>query len=117
MTAVLVELHRQTGFVFADNGRMIHERAPDQSRGSRFRLAGCREANVVVIREDVPESAARELEHLARDEPPLFSAESIPIHLSEYVEVLADDRTPDHRLGLAWTVPRNTGYLPGASLV
>jgi hypothetical protein len=114
----LLELHRQTAFTFDEGGRMTHESAPDRSRGKRFSLAGCREGNLAVIRDDVPDVAARELERLVRDEPPMFAPRATPRHLEDYRATLeADGTVVEHYLGLLWVFPAPLSYIHDVELV
>ena len=102
----LLELHRQTGFVFDDRGRMIWETAPDHSRGSRFSLTGCRDGNLAVIRDDISESAAHELRRLVAEELPLSSPRASPKHLQDYLSVLeGEGPLAEPLFGLLWVFP------------
>jgi len=114
----LLGLHRQTAFTFDDRGRMTCESAPDRSRGRRFSLAGCREGNLAVIRDDVSDPAARELELLVAQEPPLCLPESVPDHLESYLSVLDAEGSPVAPLfGLLWTFSGPVTYQRGVELV
>jgi hypothetical protein len=97
----ILELHRRTAFRFDERGRMTHESAPDRSRGKRFSFAGCRDGNLSVIRDDVPEAAVDDLEKLLAEEPPMCGAEMTPRHLNEYVSLLGGTAG----LGLLWVFP------------
>jgi YD repeat-containing protein len=112
----LLALHRQTAFTFDHRGRMIRERAPDRSRGKRFSFTGCREGNLGVIRDDVSDPAALELERLLLTEPPLSSRGAVPVHLGAYLRVL-DSPIADHLLGLLWVFPAPLRYAHDAHLV
>src|ERR1019366_6071361 len=99
----ILDIHRQTAFTFDAHGRMIHESAPNQSPGRRFSFAGCRDGNLAVVRADVPEPVARELVHLVASEPPLANAESEPVHLAEYRDLLqVEVAAVEHYHGLLW---------------
>jgi hypothetical protein len=97
----LLDLHRRTAFTFDERGRMTCESAPNRSRGKRFSFAGCRDGNLGVVRDDVPDAVARELERLLADEPPLFAPDATPRHVQEYVDVLGGGAG----LGLLWVFP------------
>jgi hypothetical protein len=113
-----LEVHRATAFTFNERGRMVYESAPDRSRGKRFSLAGCHDGNLVVIRDDVSDFAAGELQRLAGDEPPLSSPEAMPIHLDEYQEVLdGAGSAVEHLLGLLWVLPGPLTFDHDAHLV
>ena len=114
----VLELHRQTAFTFDERCRMTHESAPDRSRGTRFSLAGCRGGNLAVIRDDVPDLAARELERLAAEEPPMFSPQAVPVHLEDFRALLGvDGSVVEHGLGLLWVFPAALTYVHDVHLV
>jgi hypothetical protein len=112
----LLELHRHTAFAFDGRGRMTHERAPDRSRGKRFSFVGCREGNLGVIRDDVRDPSARELERLIDEEPPLSSPDAVPVHCEDYLALL-DRPLSAHLLGLLWVFPTPLRYVHEVRLV
>lgn len=102
----LLRTHVETGFVLTSQGRFAHEAAPDQSRGPRFRIGGCPEGNVALVRDDVSDEIAAELLRLARDEPPLCDAEALPVHLTAYLSLLSvGSAQAVYNLGLNWVFP------------
>lgn len=109
----LLGLHRQTAFIFDGRGRVAHESAPDRSRGKRFSFAGCSEGNVGVVRDDVPDAVADELERLLAGEPPLSAPDAVPRHGQRYVDLLGGSA----RLGLLWVFPGPLDFGEGAHLV
>lgn len=109
----ILDLHRRTAFAFDERGRMAYESAPDRSRGKRFSFAGCREGNIGVVRDDVPDSVADQLETLLADEPPLSAPDATPRHLQDYVNLLGGVAS----LGLLWVFPGPLDYGDGAHLV
>ncbi len=80
---------------------MVYENAPDRSRGKRFSFAGCRDGNLGVLRDDVADTVADELETLLSDEPPLSTPDATPRHSQEYVYILGAGAN----LGLLWVFP------------
>ncbi|MBO0729401.1 MAG: hypothetical protein J2P57_09095 [Acidimicrobiaceae bacterium] len=114
----LLDLHRQTAFTFDQRGRMIYERAPDRSRGPRFRLAGCPEGNLAIIRDDVPDDAAEKLERLVALEPPLWWSDATALRPTEYLAALeVDGPVNDDYFGLLWVFPSPLAYDTGVRLV
>lgn len=109
----ILELHRRTAFAFDERGRMAYERAPDRSRGKRFSLAGCREGNVGVVRDDVPDPVADELAALLADEPPLSGPDARPQHVPDYLGLLGGAAS----FGLLWVFPGPLDGGDGAHLV
>lgn len=100
---LLLEVHRETGFVFDECGRMVHEAAPDRSRGRRFSFTGCADGNLAVIREDVLGDAACRLEWLLSQESAFADPDAVPINLERYRAVLGSrDAQPESFLGLLW---------------
>lgn len=103
----LLEVHRRTAFTFDDRGRMVYESAPDSSPGRRFSFTGCREGNLAVVRHDVPDMVARELQGLVALEPPLVATDSVPMHLERYRALLdVEGSAGEHHHGLLWVFPR-----------
>lgn len=114
----LLEVHRRTAFVLDDRGRMLHESSPDQSTGKPFSFTGCRKGNVAVIRYDVADLVADELEKLVAREPPLASADAVPIHLEDYRALLdADGAGVEYALGYLWVFPGPLVYRDDVDLV
>lgn len=114
----LLEEHRRTAFTFDARGRMIHERAPDRSRGKRFSLTGCRRGNLAVIRDDVVDQAAAELERLTTDEPPLWPADASPRNARGFLDALGvPGPVSDQNCGLLWFFPGPLAFDAGAHLV
>ncbi len=85
----LLAIEVATLFVLTESGRIQHENDPDRSAGPRLYLAGCESGNVVRIRHDVGEQTARAIDALVADEPPFSDPDSTPLHLDDYVELLA----------------------------
>ena len=80
---------------------MVYESSPDRPRGKRFSFTGCLEGNLGVIRDDVAETVAEELQGLLADEPPLFAPDATPRHRQRYVDLLGGDAG----LGRLWVFP------------
>jgi hypothetical protein len=114
----LLAIQVATAFVTADTGRILYVNDPDRAPGPRFYLAGCGSGNIIRIRHDVSESSARALMNLANDEPALSDPESTPVHLDDYIRILASE-APVVRSdsGLSWCVPHQLDYAHGAPLV
>ena len=113
----ILDIHRSTAFTFDVRGRMVHESAPDQSTGRRFSFTGCRHGNLPVIRADVPEEVARELDRLVALEPPPAGAEAEPVHLDAYRELLDLDGPLQHYHGLLWVFQGPLSYESEEELV
>jgi hypothetical protein len=97
---------------------MVWENAPDRSRGRRFALAGSREGNLAVIRDDVSIAATQALRRLAADEPPLCSPDAVPEQLPAYLSVLeAEGSAVEPLFGLLWILPGSIAYGHGVHLV
>jgi hypothetical protein len=109
----LLDLHRRTAFTLDGRGRMVYESAPDRSRSKRFFVAGCRDGNVGIVRDDVPDAVADEIEMLLAEEQPLSHPQATPRYLQEYVDLL--NGAPD--LGLLWVFPGPLDFGEHAHLV
>jgi hypothetical protein len=107
-----------TLFVLSDSGRILHDNAPDRSPGPRFYLGGCQAGNIVRIRHDVGQDTAQAIERLAADEPPLGLPASTPIHLDDYILLLAAAEPVDRcSSGLTWCFPTRLEYAQDVPLV
>ncbi len=115
----LPTLEAATCFVLTDSGRILRRQAPDGGVGPRLYLGGSASGNVVRIRHDVGDEAAQAIERVAADEPPLCEADSNPVHLDEYLRILAAGAPVERReAGLAWVFPDRLGHdFPAAALV
>ena len=115
----LPALEAATCFVLTDSGRTLRNQAPDHGVGPRLYLGGSASGNVVRIRQDVGGEAAQALERLGADEPPLGEADSTPVHLGAYLEILAAEAPVERcEAGLAWVFPDRLGHdFPAAVLV
>ncbi len=114
----LLALDTATTFALAPSGRILRMNVPDNGPGPRLYLAGCSSGNVVRIRYDVAERTARAIERLAAGEPILREAGSTPVHLDDYLQLLAAE-APVERCdpGLAWVLPKPLTYRHPALLV
>ena len=114
----LLAIHVTTLFVLTDSGRIQQVNDPNRSVGPRLYLAGSKSGNVVRVRHDVGEGTERAISALVAEEPPLGDPDSTPLHLDDYVELLASE-APVERcdLGLNWTFPDRPDYKHPAVLV
>jgi hypothetical protein len=107
-----------TLFELTRSGRILHDNAPDRSPGPRFYLGGCQAGNIARIRHDVGPHTARALERLCADEPPLSHPESTPLHVDDYVKLLATETPVVHTTaGLTWSFPDPFAYAHDVELV
>ena len=107
----LLAIDVATLFVLTESGRILHENDPDRSAGPRLYLAGCESGNVVRIRHDVREETARAIDALVADEPPLRGPDSTPLHLPDYIKLLATEAPVEQRsAGLIYSFPDDFGY-------
>ena len=114
----LLRLEVEALYLLTDAGRLVCRNTPDREVAPRLRIAGCQAGNDVRTRSDVGEVTAQAIARLAADEPPLYAPESRPIHLDDYLELLAAEApVEDWDLGLAWTVPHQLAYQHPATLV
>ena len=114
----LLAVQVATLFVLTESGQILHENDPDRSAGPRLYLAGCESGNVVRIRHDVGDETARAIDALVADEPPLRDQDSTPVHLDDYVELLAAEAPVEQRsIGLNYRFPDHLGYEHDVMLV
>jgi hypothetical protein len=119
VSAELVAIHLETGFVFDMTGRMLRNTNPDRGAPPRLRLARSAHGTVVSIGHDVGEATARAIEALAADEQqPLRDRDSVPVHADEYVELLgAEAPVVERRSGLSYCFPPDFSYEDDVALV
>ncbi|MBI4202850.1 MAG: GNAT family N-acetyltransferase [Chloroflexi bacterium] len=114
----LLEIDVATLFVLTEGGRIQHVNDPPQSPGPRLYLGGCGSGNVVCIRHDVGKATAQAISTLASDEAPLRELDSVPIHLDDYIRLLASE-VPVERwsVGLTYCFPGHLQYDHNVTLV
>jgi hypothetical protein len=89
------ELHLTTCLLLNDDGRIISTREPEATRGPLFTLVRGAASCAWAVRVDVSPAVCRELDQLAREEPPSADLQRPPVHAERYVRLLADRLGPD----------------------
>jgi hypothetical protein len=92
-------LHLETLFVLNDDGRIISTREPGATGGPLFSLVRSAASCIWAARVDVPSDITRELDCLAREEPPVLNLERAPLHADRYVSLLQGMRSPREDAG------------------
>ena len=82
------DLHLNTAFILNDEGRITSTREPGARRGPLFSLVRSATRCSWAVRADVPNDLARELDRLAREEPPTLDFRDAPVHADRYVSLL-----------------------------
>jgi hypothetical protein len=82
------DLHLKTLFVLNDDGRILSTREPGMHRGPLFSLIRNTTSCAWAVRAGVPEDIASEIDHLAREEPPVLDLRDSPVHAARYVSLL-----------------------------
>jgi len=82
------QLELQTGYVLNADGRIASMGAPDLSPGPLFSLVRSNKQCAWAVNADVPDNIAREIEALAREEPPVQDFEAAPVHAQKYLSLL-----------------------------
>ncbi len=88
-------------FSLDGDGRIVGTREPDPSPGPLFSLVRGKDDCAWAVRSDVPRSVAKELDALAREEPPVADFRVAPVHAEQYLS-LVDGRVDS---GPAFTFP------------
>jgi RimJ/RimL family protein N-acetyltransferase len=83
------DLHLNTAFRLDGAGRITSTREPGASRGPLFLLVRSATRSVWAVRAKVSENVARELDRLAREEPPAPDLRSAPVHAARYSSLVA----------------------------
>ena len=107
----LLSIEVATLFVLAESGRIHRENDADRSPGPRLYLAGCESGNIARLRHDVGDETARAITALVADEPPLRDPDSTPLHLDDYVALLAREAPVERQsAGLTYSFPDQFAY-------
>jgi hypothetical protein len=83
------ELHLVTSYVLNADGRIVSTREPGGTRGPLLTVIRGLSSCAWAVREDVPPDLCRELDLIARDEPPAVDLHDPPVHAQRYLSVLA----------------------------
>jgi hypothetical protein len=83
------DLHLRTLFVLDARGRIRSTREPGGATGPLFSLVRSTSECAWAVRADVPTELARDLDALAREEPPASDLRDPPVHAERYRSVLA----------------------------
>ena len=114
----LLAIEAATLFVLTESGRIHEENDPDRSLGPRLYIARCESGSVVRIRRDVREGTACAINALVDDEPSLRDPDSTPLHLDDYVALLAREAPVEQRsAGLIYCFPDLLEYEHDVTLV
>jgi RimJ/RimL family protein N-acetyltransferase len=114
----LLALDAAASFVLTRGGRILRTNSPASEPPPRLHVARCSGGNVLHLRRDVGESAARALEALVAAEPPLPGPDGTPVHLDDYLQILTAEAPVERwELGLTWTFPERLGYAHPAPLI
>jgi hypothetical protein len=102
------ELHLDTLFVLNDDGRITSTRDAAAGRGPLFCLVRSTSRCSWAVRADVPDRLAKELDGLAREEPPVVALHDAPLHADRYLGALRAVSTPiAPSVGPAFTFPND----------
>jgi hypothetical protein len=82
------DLHLRTCLVLNDEGRITLTREPGAIPGPLFTLVRSAASCVWAVRADVPAELARELDRIARDEPPNSDLRAAPLRAQRYISLL-----------------------------
>ncbi len=87
---ITLDLHLNTLFVLNGDGRITSTREPGPSPGPLLSLVRGSTGCAWAVRADVPADAARELDGIAREEPPVVNVRHPPVHGARYLSLLTD---------------------------
>jgi hypothetical protein len=99
------ELHLQTCFLLNVDDRIVSTREPAGVAGPIFALVRGSASCAWAVRADVPLKVARELEAIARDEPPTRDFRAPPVHEGRYLSVLGSIQRVSTSAGPAFSFP------------
>jgi hypothetical protein len=83
------ELHLVTSYVLNADGRIVSTREPGGTRGPLLTVIRGPRSCAWAVREDLPRELYRELDRIARDEPPAVDLHDAPVHAQRYLSLLA----------------------------
>ncbi|MDA1348292.1 MAG: GNAT family N-acetyltransferase [Chloroflexi bacterium] len=114
----LLTIQAATFLVLGDSGRILRKNTPVGEAAPRFRLTRCASGSVAWLRHDVGETTTEAIEGLVAREPALRHPDSMPVHLADYLRLLAAEAPVDrYEVGLNWTFPDRLDYEHPAALV
>jgi hypothetical protein len=87
------DLQLETLFVLDHDGRIVATREPGGTRGPMFALIRSATRCAWAVRADAPAALARELDRLARQEPPASDLASEPVQADAYRALVGGDVT------------------------
>jgi GNAT acetyltransferase len=82
------DFHLRTAFILNREGRITSTREPGAQRGPLFSLVRSATRCGWAVRADVPGDLARELDRLAREEPPALHLRAAPMHADRYMSLV-----------------------------
>lgn len=85
------DLCLRTQYVLDEDGRIVSTRVPSPGRGPAFVLARGAAGCAWAIHADVEPEIAKELDSLAREEPPIQDLRKSPIHAGRYVSLVGGE--------------------------
>jgi hypothetical protein len=83
-------LYLDTGFVLDERRRIVSTREPGATPGPLFALSRSAKERAWVVRADVPDDVANEIDRLAREEPPVVDLRARPVYADRYLALLRD---------------------------
>lgn len=107
------ELQLQTMFVLDAAGRLVSTREPQASPGPVFALVRSPTRCAWAVHTDISEEMARELDRLARAEPPLSNLHDEPVHADRYKALIGGQV----RSGPAFCFPKEMTLQPSDVVV
>jgi hypothetical protein len=83
-------MHLETAFILNSEGRITSTREPGAGRGPLFSVVRSPACCAWAVRVDVPQVLARELDRLAREEPPPSDLLDAPVNAARYLSLFGD---------------------------
>lgn len=83
-------LYLKTSFVLDDERRIVSTREPNAASGPLFTVVRSERECAWAVHADVPRELARELNKLAKTEPPAVELRRAPLHARRYLALLRD---------------------------
>ena len=81
------KLHLETLFLLDEVGRITSTREPQATPGPMFSLVRSTTSCAWAVRSDITQVVADELNHLARQEPPLSGLRDVPLYADRYIQL------------------------------
>lgn len=113
----LLALQAATLFEISQQRRMVRARDPERSAAPRFYASGGEDGWIGYVRDDVDAAAAKEVDRLIAQEPPVTAPGATARFAQDYCDILGGGTLTPHNFGPLHRLPRGTLWPGDATIV